>query len=66
MYEAIARENIKHFRKLLETEKRKTITQLLLEERPSSIKLSGAKRRAKVGPFAPMGRMHLNRLRTSG
>ena len=36
MDEAVARENIKHFRKLLETEtdetKRKTITQLLNEE----------------------------------
>ena len=48
MDEAIARENIKHFRKLLETEaeeaKRKTIMQLLTEE---EVKLAMATDRKK-------------------
>jgi hypothetical protein len=48
MDEAIARENIRHFRKLLETEadeaKRKTIMQLLTEE---EVKLAMATDRKK-------------------
>jgi hypothetical protein len=49
MDEAIARENIEHFRKLLETEtdqaKRKTIAQLLSEE---EVKLEKALRRKRA------------------
>jgi hypothetical protein len=49
MDEAIARENIKHFRKLLETEaddaKRKTLLQLLSEE---EVKLEKALRRKRA------------------
>lgn len=48
MDEAIANENIKHFRKLLETEadeaKRKTLLQLLSEE---EVKLENALRRKR-------------------
>jgi ABC-type uncharacterized transport system auxiliary subunit len=49
MDEAIARENIKHFRKLLETEteeaKRKTIVQLLNEEEAKLAKAIQLKRK---------------------